>query len=139
VTENSSPEPRSPIDDALDADAIASRSGRPGWLSATVAAVFGLLFAFYLYEAISQAIALSQYVSGQNKLLDKLGHGLLSYPWIVIVIYLLLPFVTYGFAFVLGRRRTFIVRIGLFVMALAALSAGSLTLGSIASAATRIT
>ncbi len=133
MTENSS------IDDAHEGHTPAGGSGRLGWLGATVAVAFGLLFAFYLYEAIAQAMALSQYVSVQNKLLGKLGHGLLSYPWVAIVIYLLLPFATYGLALVIGRRRTVVVRIGLFVLALAALSAGSLTLGSIASAATRIT
>jgi hypothetical protein len=56
----------------------------------------------------------------------------------VIGVYVLFPIVTFVLAIVVGRRRSIPIKIGIFVLALAALSAASLALESIASAATRI-
>jgi hypothetical protein len=113
--------------------------GRVGRVvSIAIAVVFGLLFAFYLYEAISQVLQLQSYVTGQNELLRKLGHSQLALPWIALVPLLVLPLVTYALAFFLGRHRTPLIELALFVMGLAVLSAGSLTLESIASQLTRI-
>jgi hypothetical protein len=110
----------------------------PAWVTAIIAVAFGLVFAFYLYEAISQAISLAQYVTVQNPVLKRVGHPLLSFPWLVIGVYLLVPIVTFVLAIVVGRRRSVSIRVGIFVIALAALCAASLALESIASAATRI-
>jgi hypothetical protein len=115
-----------------------NRSVVPTWVTAIIAVVFGLVFAFYLYEAISQAISLGQYVTVQNPVLKRVGHQLLSFPWLVIGVYLLLPIVTFVLAILVGRRRSVPIKTGIFVLALAALSAASLALESIASAATRI-
>ncbi|MCU1583720.1 MAG: hypothetical protein JWM49_276 [Microbacteriaceae bacterium] len=115
-----------------------NRSSAGLWATMIIAVVFGLVFAFYLYEAISQAISLAQYVAVQNPVLKRVGHALLSFPWLVIGAYVVLPIVTFVLAVVIGRRRTVPIRVGIFVLALAALSAASLTLESIASAATRI-
>ena len=103
-----------------------------------IAVLFALLFAFYFYESLSQTLQLSSYLSTQNPLLKKVGHPQIAFPWITIAPFLLLPFVTYGLAYLIGRRRTALVSIAIFVMALAVLSATSLTLESIASQLTRI-
>ncbi len=104
-----------------------------------IAILFGLLFAFYLYELISQAVQLEDYLRLQNPVLKKAGHVELVYPWVAIAPLLLLPFVTFTIAFVIGRRRTVLVRVVLFVMGFAVLASGSLTLESLASQLTRIT
>jgi hypothetical protein len=111
---------------------------RMGWVSIAIAIIFGLLFAFYFYEAISQALQLSDYLTEQNPLLKKVGHELIGFPWVAVGPLLALPFVTYALAFFIGRRRPLLMKIGLFVMGLAVLSAGSLTLESVASQLTRI-
>jgi hypothetical protein len=109
------------------------------WVRIAIAILFGLLFAFYFYEAISQTLQLSAYISSQNPLLHKVGHDELQFPWIAIAPLLLLPVVTYVLGFLIGRRRPLIFTVAIFVMALAVLSAGSLTLESVASQLTRIT
>lgn len=119
-------------------DTGSARSLRIGIPTLVVAIVFGLLFAFYLYESLSQTFELGQYVQSQNDLLKKLGHARLVFPTATIVIYLAVPFIVYVAALITGRRRILIHKIGIFVVALATVSALSLTLESIASAATRI-
>lgn len=114
------------------------KPGRFGVLSAVVLVGFGLIFAFYLYEAINQSVQLWQYVVTQNRLLARVGGATLVFPWLSIALYLALPFVGYAVAAWLGRRRRFGVRAALFWIALATVSALSLTLESIASLATRI-
>jgi len=109
-----------------------------GWVHAVIAVLFGLLFAFYFYEALAQTLQLSGYLQTQNALLKKAGGTELVFPWQAIAPLLALPFVTYGLAFVIGRRRPVLVFVGIFVMALAVLSAGALTLESIAFQLTRI-
>lgn len=124
-------------DITVPAEPVAPR--RMSGVAVAFAILFGLLFAFYLYEAINQSLQLSDYLATQNPLLTKLGHDQLAYPWAAVGPLLALPVVTYALAFLLGRRRPVLVRIGIFVMGLAVLSAGSLTLESIASQLTRIT
>jgi len=111
---------------------------RFGWMHAVVAVLFGLLFAFYFYEALAQTLELSGYLQTQNGVLRKAGGTELVFPWQVIGPLLALPFITYGLAFLLARRRPILAFTGIFVMALAVLSAGALTLESIAFQLTRI-
>ncbi|MET0805674.1 MAG: hypothetical protein ABWX66_00105 [Lacisediminihabitans sp.] len=111
---------------------------RFGWMHAVVAVLFGLLFAFYFYEALAQTLELSGYIQTQNEVLRKAGGTELVFPWQVIGPLLALPFITYGLAFLLARRRPILAFAGIFVMALAVLSAGALTLESIAFQLTRI-
>ncbi len=107
-------------------------------VSGIIAVVFGLLFAFYFYESLSQTLQLAAYLAAQNPRLTKVGHPQIAFPWIAIGPLLALPFITYGLAFLIGRRRSVLVAIAIFFMALAVLSATSLTLESIASQLTRI-
>jgi hypothetical protein len=109
------------------------------WPLIAIAIVFGLVFAFYLFESISRSLQLGEYLAGQNPILKKAGHLELVYPWVAVVPLLLLPIVTYVLAILIGLRRRALVLVALFVMGLAVLSAGSLTLQSIASQLTRIT
>jgi len=111
---------------------------RFGWVHAVFAVLFGLLFAFYFYEALAQTLELSGYLQTQNALLRKADATELVFPWVVIAPLLALPFITFGLAFLLARRRPILPFIGIFVMALAVLSAGALTLESIAFQLTRI-
>jgi len=111
---------------------------RFGWVHAVIAVLFGLLFAFYFYEALAQTLELSGYLQTQNALLRKADATELVFPWVVIAPLLALPFITFGLAFLLARRRPILPFIGIFVMALAVLSAGALTLESIAFQLTRI-
>lgn len=114
------------------------RSAQPSVATLIVWVIFGLLFAFYFYEAIAQTLQLSAYVNGQNKSLANLGHPALSFPWLAIGPYLLFPVLVYAGAVLLSRRRAFLTKVAMFVIALALAAAMSLTLESLASAMTRI-
>lgn len=117
---------------------VTPRSARPSIPTLVVWVIFGLLFSFYLYEAIAQTLQLSVYVSEQNKSLANLGHPGLSFPWLAIAPYLLFPVIVYAVALFLSRRRAFLTKVAIFVVALAMAAAVSLTLESLASAMTRI-
>lgn len=101
-----------------DATAPAAHYGLP---STIIAGVFALLFAYDLWEAIGTAIALpaSYEVSGFDP-------G--AIPWWIVVIYLLVPPVTFVLAIVVGRRQTVFARALVFAVALAVSAALSLGL-----------
>ena len=103
-----------------DATASPPRYGLP---SLIVAAVFALLTAYDLWEAVGTAVALP--ASYEASGLDPA-----TIPWWIIVIYVLVPPVTYGLAILAGRRQTLFVRALLFAVALAV--SASLSLGLIA-------
>lgn len=127
-------------DDPLSAAPTLSLPRRRfGVLRGIIAVIFGLLFAFYFYEAVSQTLQLSSYLTAQNPILKRVGHAQIAFPWAAIAPFLALPFLTYAAAFLLARRRSVFASIAIFVMALALLSATSLTLESVASQLTRIT
>lgn len=105
-----------------DTDA-ASAGRRPTWPSATVAALFGLLFAYYLWDAIRSLVVLpAEY--------ESLGLGRDAAPWTLLIIGVLIPVVVYGAALVVGLRRNVFARALLFLVGLATVA--SLSLGVIA-------
>jgi hypothetical protein len=118
---------------------VSAERVRFGVVHAIIAVLFGLLFAFYFYEALAQTLELSGYLQTQNGVLRKAGGAELVFPWAAIAPLLALPFVTYGLGFVIARGRPILPFVGIFVMALAVISAGALTLESIAFSLTRIT
>ncbi|MBK4346321.1 hypothetical protein [Lacisediminihabitans changchengi] len=123
----------------MSAAELSTERTKFGVIHAIIAVVFGLLFAFYFYEALAQTLELSGYLQTQNGVLKKAGGTELVFPWAAIAPLLALPFITFGLAFVIARRRPILAFVGVFVMALAVLSAGALTLESIAFSLTRIT
>ncbi len=116
-----------PIDDAIADDTAAARQGRYGVPSLIVAAVFALLFAYDLFEAVSTAIALPESYAAS-------GFDPAAIPWWIVVLYVLVPPVTFVLAVLAGRRQGVFVRALVFAAGLA-VSAG-LSLGLIALQAT---
>lgn len=70
---------------------------RYGWLSLTIAAVFGLFYAYDVWEAVGNLI-------GVPKVYDGLGLTAQT-PWILLVAALIIPIVVYGLVLLLGLRR----------------------------------
>jgi hypothetical protein len=66
--------------------------------SIAVAVLFGLVYSYYLWDAIRSFIELPAQ-------LDAFGYGRENAPWTLLVIGVLLPIVGYLAAFVIGRRR----------------------------------
>jgi len=71
----------------------------PRWLSFVVAALFGLFYAYDLWEAVGNLVGLSATAA-------SLGTTLSAFGWTVLVAGLLLPAFIFAAAVWLGRRRT---------------------------------
>jgi hypothetical protein len=98
---------------------------RLGWASTTSAAVFGLIYAYYLWDAIRSLVVLPGYYESAG-----LGRG--AAPWTLLIAGLVIPIVGYAAAFLLGLRRKLFGRALIFLVGLAAvacLSLGVIALG----------
>ncbi len=110
-----------PIEAAIADDAAVARQGRYGVPSMVIAGVFALLFAYDLWEAISTAIALPASYAAS-------GFDPATIPWWLVVLYVLVPPVTFVLAILAGRRQAAAGRALVFAGALAVSAALSLGL-----------
>ena len=101
-----------------DATATRPRYGVP---SLIVAGLFALLFAYDLWEAIGTAVALPASY-------EAIGFDPATIPWWIVVLYVLVPPVTFVLAIAAGRRQRVFGRALLFAVALAVSAALSLGL-----------
>lgn len=76
------------------AEASSPRTALPVWLIATIAAAFGLFYAWAIWTAVS---FIAQQASGVE--------GLTGYGWFVLVLPVVFPAVVFAGAFALGWRR----------------------------------
>jgi hypothetical protein len=110
-----------PIAEVVEDDAREARRGRYGWVSLVVAALFGLLYAYDVWEAIGNMINLPRYY-------ELLGLDPAGIPWWVLVINLLVPVAAFLVVFWVGRRQHVGGKALLFLLGLAVSSALSLGL-----------
>ena len=80
-------------------------------LALVIAGLFGLVYAYFVYQAIGNMIELP-------KSYDSIGLGD-SVPWVLLVIGLLIPVLVYVLAFVIGLRRPVLDKAVIFIMGLA--------------------
>ena len=122
----------SPTDKAGTEPSTAETTGakrhKLGWLTLTIAALFGLFFAYDLWEAIENAIQLPQLYAQ----LESVGLGAREVPWLLIWVGILIPPVAYGVAFLVGLRHNVLGKTLIFVLALAAVAALSLSVNALA-------
>ena len=116
-----------PIEAVVEDDARESKRGRYGWLSLAVAAIFGLLYAYDVWEAVGNMINLPQYY-------ELLGLDPAGIPWWVLVINLLVPVAAFAIAFWVGRRQNLGGRALIFLLGLAVSAALGLGLVALAGA-----
>jgi len=100
----------SPVEKAIDDDAKAARRGRFGWISITVAVLFGILYVYYLWVALGDLIAFPDEIFTGTKLVAK--------PWALLIVNLLVPALAYVGALLLGRRRNVFIKAVFFVIGL---------------------
>jgi hypothetical protein len=91
---------------------------RYGWASIAVAIVFGVLYAYVLWDAIGNLVQLPKEL------------GAIGVPWGLLILDVALPVVAYAAAFWLGRRHALGDRALLFLVGLTVLAC--CTVGSIA-------
>jgi hypothetical protein len=101
--------------------ATVAAPGRPGptWLVAAVCIVFGLLYAWDIWEAVGNLV-------GLNIAAGALDTQLSGFGWAVLIGAVLLPAVVYGIAFWVGRKRgvgslALLLLVGLALIAVATL------------------
>jgi hypothetical protein len=101
------------------------RARRPGGLPAVALALgFAVLYAYDLWEAVSNAVSLPQVYS-------LYGLDTAEVPWVLLVAGMLLPVVVFAVAAVLGRGRALPARALLFAVGLALVAVLSLDLVAI--------
>lgn len=105
---------------------------RYGRVSTVVAALFGLIYAYDLFEAISNVVGVVTQLDAYNVFAAENGLDQASVPWILLVATLALPPVAYGVAMVLGRRHGLGMRALLFAAGLAVVAAATLSLTALA-------
>jgi len=97
---------------------------RFGRSSIAVAIVFGLVYAYYLFDAIRSTVVLPAAYE------NAVGLTVADAPWTLLIIADLIPVVIYVVAFVLGRRRNVLGRALIFLAGLGVVA--TLTLSTIA-------
>jgi hypothetical protein len=88
-------------------DTAAVRPTRPVWVTTTVAGLFGLLYAYFVWNAVT---LLSYQASGRL--------GLNGLGWFVLLFAAVFPIIVFAAAFGLGRRRRLLVFAGILLCGL---------------------
>ena len=103
MTEASVPADRADVDDTS-----VSRSATPLWLAVTIALVFGVFYAYDVWEAVGNLVGLNIYAG-------ELDVGLTGYGVALLIAGVVLPLLVYATAFWLGRRRGPLAQVVLFL------------------------
>lgn len=109
------------INETVQADAAPRRHGRLRWLESGVDIVFGLIYAYYVWDAIRSLVELPGYY-------DSIGLPQAAVPWWLLVGGLLVPLLVYVAAFLLGHRRGILRKALFFFVGLTVVATLSLSL-----------
>lgn len=123
------PEPAAkPESKAGPAAAPTKARRKASWVRITVMVLFGLLYAYDLFEAISNLFGKVDEIDARNQVRELNGFPPLDTPWVFLVANLLLPVVVYLLATLVGRRRSLWVHAVVYLAGLGVVAAVSLTL-----------
>jgi hypothetical protein len=117
---------------AKGADREPSARARYGGAAAAVAIAFGLLFAYDLFEAVSNLVGVVGQIDAYNVFARENGLQIASIPWVLLIVTVALPPTLYGAAWWIGRSRGLGMRALLFVGGLAVVAAVTLSLTALA-------
>jgi len=106
----------------------ATRRRPPRWLLLTIAVLFGLFYAYDVWEAVGNLV-------GLNELAQSLDTQLSAFGWAVLIAGVLLPGVVYAVAYRLGRNRAFGVQALTLLVGLCAVAVISLDIAVVFSLA----
>jgi len=109
-------------DTSLDEQTAPRRSAkrRFGWVGAAVAILFGLLYAYYVWDAIRSLVELPGYY-------ELLGLSQADVPWWLLIVILLIPVLAYAAAFIVGRQRNYAAKALIYFVGLTLVAALSLS------------
>lgn len=123
------PEPAAkPESKAGPAAAPTKARRKASWVRITVMVLFGLLYAYDLFEAISNLFGKVDEIGARNQVRELNGFAPLETPWVFLISNLLLPIVVYLLATLIGRRRSVWVHAVVYLAGLGVVAAVSLTL-----------
>jgi hypothetical protein len=91
----------------------------PFWLQVSLAVLFGLFYAYDVWEAVGNLVGLTQTAAA-------LDATLTGATWAVLLIAIVLPIALFALAFTLGRRRGALMQAALYLLGLAVSAAWSL-------------
>jgi hypothetical protein len=111
VTEASAPGDRAEV-----ANPSVPSPATPLWLAVTIAVVFGVFYAYDVWEAVGNLVGLNIYAG-------ELDVALTGYGVALLVVGIVLPLVVYATAFWLGRRRGPLAQVVLFLAGFALVQA----------------
>lgn len=105
-----------PVEEVIEDDAREATRGRYGWLSLVVAALFGLFYAWNVWQSVATMFVLPQFY-------DAYGYGAENVPWWLLWVGVAVPIVAFLLAFVIGRHSNVVVKALVFLAGLAVTSA----------------
>jgi hypothetical protein len=112
--------------DAAHDQTLAPGRSAAGWAGVAIAVIFGLFYAYDLWEAVSNLASISQVYA-------LFGLDPADAPWWLLVVGVLLPVAVYGIALLVSRRRGLIGRLLVFATGLMVVAALSLDIVAIES------
>ena len=101
-----------------------ARSATPLWLAVTIAVLFGVLYAYDVWEAVRDLV-------GMSLLVGDLGVSFAGAGLALLIAALVLPLVVFALAFWLGRHRNPLVQVVLFLTGYAVVQAITLDLAAL--------
>ncbi|MBB5641726.1 hypothetical protein [Cryobacterium roopkundense] len=99
--------------------ALATRRRTPAWLAVTIAVLFGLFYAYDVWEAVGNLVGLLSTVQSLDTQFSAFG-------WVVLIGAIIVPVVLFAGAFWLGRARAPLGQVLLYGVGLCASAALSL-------------
>jgi hypothetical protein len=106
------------------AKATPARPTTPLWLAVTIAVIFGVLYAYDVWEAVGNLV-------GLNIEAGTLGVSLTGWGIALLVVALVVPFLAFGLAFWLGRHRGPLAQVVLFLAGYAVVQALTLDISAL--------
>jgi len=105
-------------------EAEPARPATPLWLAVTIAVLFGMLYAYAVWEAVGNLV-------GLNIEAGALGVSLTGWGIALLIAALVLPFLVFGLAFWMGRHRGPLAQVVLFLAGYAVVQALTLDLSAL--------
>ncbi|KRC63106.1 hypothetical protein ASE14_04850 [Agromyces sp. Root81] len=93
---------------ATSADQATGRPATPLWLAISIAVAFGIFYAYDVWEAVGTLV-------GMNITAGELGVAITGAGWALLVAGIAVPLLVFGAAFWLGRRRSPLAQLVLFL------------------------
>ncbi len=76
------------------------------WFRLAVIILFALVYAWDLFEAITDLFGVAAQITNYNENATLIGLNTIAIPWVVLIANLLLPLVVFGIAVLITRKRS---------------------------------